>query len=243
MTPRLLLWDVDHTLVELGRLHYDLYREALIRVFGTTPTMLPDMAGRTDRDSSTEYLAANGVEPTPEALRHFWNGLVTELHRRPGITASGHVLPGALEVVTRLSAVPNVHQSVLTGNLRRLAVDKLTPFGFAPVLDLAVGGYGEDDTDRARLVGRARERMALRHGICIAADHVVLIGDTPLDVTAAHRSGARVVAVATGRSSEDALRAAGADAVLPDLALVDRAMETILRVVPEDDDRESRGQP
>jgi phosphoglycolate phosphatase-like HAD superfamily hydrolase len=56
----------------------------------------------------------------------------------------------------------------------------------------------------------------------------VIIGDTPFDVAAALACGARAVGVATGQSPAAELAAAGAHAVLPDLADTPRVIAAIL---------------
>src|SRR3712207_4464604 len=66
LSVRLILWDIDHTLLELQRLHYDLYERALPAAFGRQTNQLPEMTGRTDRDSTTEFLQAHGIQLTEE---------------------------------------------------------------------------------------------------------------------------------------------------------------------------------
>jgi phosphoglycolate phosphatase len=229
VTARFLLWDVDHTLVELARLHYRLYQTALAQVFGCDAVKLPNMAGRTDRDSSTEFLTAHGIDAGKDNLQRFWQGLVDAVdHLDVPLHQQGHTTEGAIAAVSALAAVRGVRQSVLTGNIRELAVRKLTPFGFGDYLDFEVGAYGEDALDRAALVSTARERLAFRRGLHVAPAEVVLIGDTPLDIAAARGGGAHVVAVATGLSSSRELHDAGADAVLDNLADIDTLVSTIL---------------
>ncbi|MFI5476912.1 HAD family hydrolase [Streptomyces cacaoi] len=70
----------------------------------------------------------------------------------------------------------------------------------------------EDHKVRADLV-----RLSLQRADA-AADAAALIGDTPADIEGAHANGVRVIAVATGRSDEAAVRDAGAEGVLPDLS-------------------------
>ncbi|MBN6051503.1 HAD hydrolase-like protein, partial [Nonomuraea sp. RK-328] len=84
-------------------------------------------------------------------------------------------------------------------------------------LDLDVGGYGEDDPVRANLVAVARERARREDGAVYTPDTTVLIGDTPQDVIAGKDGGARVIAIASGKSSATDLKAAGAEVVFPDL--------------------------
>jgi beta-phosphoglucomutase-like phosphatase (HAD superfamily) len=92
-------------------------------------------------------------------------------------------------------------------------------------LDLSLGAFGDHHLVRADLVAVARRRYADRYGI--QPSDVVLIGDTPLDIEAARLSGARVVAVATGRYSVAELRAAGAARVLPDLRDTDALLAAV----------------
>lgn len=215
---RLVLWDVDHTLLELGRLHYDLYARALPAAFGVQPDRLPDMTGRTDRDSSTEYLTAYGIDATDKNLARFWRALVEELNAvRDDIAGRGHTTGGACGALSVLAEVPGVYQSVLTGNLRPLAEGKLRAFGLDRFLDFDIGGYGEDSTVRGELVSTAVARFTAKHGVTVDRAHTVLVGDTPLDVHAALFSGSGVIGVATGESTIDDLRRAGAGAVLANL--------------------------
>ena len=123
-----------------------------------------------------------------------------------------------------------IHQSVLTGNIRSVAEVKLAALGLREWLDLCIGAYGDDHEDRTELVHVARRRAAAVHGRSAAAfggTATVVIGDTPLDISAALAAGARAVGVATGSHPADDLAMAGADAVLPDLtdtAVVLRAL-------------------
>jgi phosphoglycolate phosphatase-like HAD superfamily hydrolase len=79
------------------------------------------------------------------------------------------------------------------------------------------GGYGSDSPDRTELTRRAIERAAVVLGHPVDAATVPVVGDTPLDIEAAHGAGAIGVGVATGHYSVDQLRAAGADHVLATL--------------------------
>jgi hypothetical protein len=124
-----------------------------------------------------------------------------------------------------------VHQSVVTGNIRLLAEVKLAALGLRNGLDLCIGAYGDDHEDRTELVQVARRRAAAVHGrapAAFAGTSTVVIGDTPLDVTAALAAGARAVGVATGSHPAADLRAAGAHAVLPDLTDTDAVLKALL---------------
>jgi len=90
-------------------------------------------------------------------------------------------------------------------------------FGLDCYIDFDAGGYGSDDDVRANLVGIAQARASARYGEVFCKRNTILVGDTLRDVRAALNGGARVVAVATGTDSPQALLNAGADIVLPDL--------------------------
>ena len=157
----------------------------------------------------------------------------------PPMAAKPAAVPGMADrpaTVPPLAADPaggeagRIHQSVLTGNIRSVAEVKLAALGLREWLDLCIGAYGDDHEDRTELVEVARRRAAAVHGRSAAAFNgtaTVVIGDTPLDISAALAAGARAVGVATGSHSADDLAMAGADAVLPDLtdtAVVLRAL-------------------
>jgi len=148
-----------------------------------------------------------------------------------GATAAG--VATAADVGTGNGVRPSrrVHQSVVTGNIRLLAEVKLTALGLRNGLDLCIGAYGDDHEDRTELVQVARRRAAAVHGrtpAAFAGTSTVVVGDTPLDVTAALAAGARAVGVATGSHPAADLRAAGAHAVLPDLTDTDAVLKALL---------------
>jgi phosphoglycolate phosphatase-like HAD superfamily hydrolase len=121
-----------------------------------------------------------------------------------------------------------VIQSLLTGNIRPLAEVKLGALALAGHLDLDAGAYGDAHEVRAELVPVARRNAELAYGGDFAGQATVLVGDTPFDVGAALATGARAVGVATGAFSVAELAAAGAHAVLPDLADTERVVAAIL---------------
>ena len=121
-----------------------------------------------------------------------------------------------------------VVQSVLTGNVRRMAEMKLRAVGLDAHLDLDAGAYGDSHEVRSELVHLARGNAARRYGRDFSGAATVLVGDTPLDVAAAQATGARAVAVATGGTKADELAESGADVVLPDLTDTAAVVSAIL---------------
>lgn len=218
-TPLLVLWDIDHTLIETGGVGSLVYAEAFTKVTGRPLEKMPELAGRTEPVIFREALKVNGVEPDEDLYAQFaaeqahsYADHLDELRTR------GRSLPGAAEALLALSERNDVHQSVLTGNTRPASEIKLRAFSLDRYLDFDIGAYGTDDDTRANLVNVARQRAEKAHGTDFDNSATVLIGDTPNDVAAARASHARIIAVATGNDTAADLTAAGADTVLCDLA-------------------------
>jgi phosphoglycolate phosphatase-like HAD superfamily hydrolase len=230
----LVLWDVDHTLINAGGLSPQLYGEVFRRMFGRTLPSVAPMAGRTDRAIILDTLAAAGVPDPARHARAFAAALgAAAAAFGARVRERGRALPGAVDALRALAAMsgeraPLVVQSVLTGNLRPLAEVKLGALGLDEYLDLDVGAYGDAHEIRAELVRVARDRAAAAYHARFDGPATVLIGDTPLDVQAARATGARAVAVATGAASAAELAAAGAHTVLPDLTDTTAVLAAIL---------------
>ena len=240
MPSLLVLWDVDHTLINAGRAGWRAYQLAFGQLFGSDVPLAPSMAGRTDRAIALETLALAGV-PHPRAQVDAFQRILAQVAPSVAdvVREHGRVLPGAAEAVRALATAAGpasgdgdgtrIIQSVLTGNMRVLAQVKLGALGLDRYLDLRIGAYGDAHEVRADLVPLARANAAAAYGADFSGPATVLVGDTPLDVEAARVAGARAVAVATGEFSVAELAAAGPDAVLPDLTDTARVLAAIVR--------------
>jgi phosphoglycolate phosphatase len=226
---RLVLWDVDGTLVDSVKLGRQAFLEAFETVVGKPAERMVPFAGRTDLEIALDMLQEAGVERANHLLERFGDALADAMARRQGaLRALGRALPGAAAAIERLHAEPGVLQSLLTGNIEPNAHVKLAAFGLDRHLDFEIGAYGSDHRRRGELVAIAVAKARRKHGAELRPGDAVLIGDTPLDVRAAREGGARAIAVATGPYDEHALRASGADVVLRDLADVDALVDAVL---------------
>jgi phosphoglycolate phosphatase len=231
----LVLWDIDHTLVDTGGVGREIYQEAFERVIGQPMKQQANVSGRTEPDIFRDTLALHDLEPSEGSLEHFADAMAAGYSAKmPLMRQRGHALPGAAGALAALDHVPGIVQSVLTGNFKPVAITKLVTFGLDTHIDFEVGAYGSDDSVRAKLVDVARSRAAAKHHTEFGGKATALIGDTPSDVAAGRDAGAFVVAVASGRSSEDELRAAGAEVVLPDLTDTDALVQAVLRAAPQE---------
>jgi phosphoglycolate phosphatase-like HAD superfamily hydrolase len=117
-----------------------------------------------------------------------------------------------------MTNAPVISFRPLTGNLRAVAIIKLWVFGLAGFIDFEVGAYGDDEAYRPKLVAIAQQRAAAKYGADFTRDNSVILGDSPRDVETGRKGGARVIGVASGKSSMAELRAAGAGRVVGDLS-------------------------
>jgi len=217
MRSLLVLWDIDHTLIENYGVNKEIYALAFEILTGQRPELPARTNGRTEPEIMRDMFLAHGIDPTPDYSRTF-AALESATSSKAGeLRERGHELPGARSALTALRSSAGVVQSVLSGNIRPNAFTKLATFNLDEFIDFEVGGYGSDDEMRANLVGVAQERATTKYGVRFDKENTLLIGDTPRDVQAGRNGGAHVVAVATGSDAIEVLQAEGADIVLPDL--------------------------
>lgn len=228
MRALLVLWDIDHTLIENHGVNKKTYALAFEMLTGRRAEHPARTEGRTEPEIMQNMLLAHGIDPSLYHLSRMLKALESAtLSTASTLRDRGHELPGARDSLIALQFSPGVVQSVLSGNIKPNAVIKLSAFKLEGFIDFEVGGYGSDDDVRANLVGVAQERATAKYGIRFDKTNTVLIGDTPRDVQAGRNGGAHVLAVASGSDSMEALRAEGADIVLPDLRNTDAIMEAI----------------
>ena len=231
---RLLLWDIDGTLVRIGDLGRDPFQQAIVDAIGRD--LEPEfhrrvrMSGKTDPQIARELLIEAEVHADdvdthlPDVLRRLEEHLLAAEHR---MQEAGHATVGGEAVLTALAGRDDVVQSVLTGNLAANAVVKLRAFGLDRFLDFDIGAYGSDHHDREELVPIALAKATAKHGGPFRAEDTWVIGDTPRDFACAKAGGARCVLVATGGFARDELDGLGADAVLDDLSDTDAVVSLL----------------
>jgi phosphoglycolate phosphatase-like HAD superfamily hydrolase len=225
----LILWDIDHTLVTIGTVSREIYEIAFEEAVGQPLREVADMTGRTERAILTETLALHGVSNPESKFDDFFAALARAADKlRERMRSAGRRLPGAVEAIAAL-AEHNVVQTVVTGNIKPIAVTKLEVFQLSEHMDLEVGGYGSDGDTRPPLIRRAWLRAQHKYGCTFEADRLVVVGDTPLDVAAAREVGVHAVGVATGSSTVEDLMAAQADAVVPDLTDTEAVIRAVYR--------------
>ena len=225
---RLILFDVDGTLLSAGRAARDSILAALGSVLGWEGSADGnDFSGKTDpqilRELVEEFVGADRFDST---LAEVLDRYVEELRGR--LRAEAVVAkPGVPELLERLAREPGVVLGLLTGNIERGARLKLEPPGFNRFFPF--GAFGDDSADRYCLPAVAIARALERTGREFAGASVVIVGDSVHDVGCGRSLGARAIAVATGPTPPEKLAAERPHALFADFSDVDAAAEAILR--------------
>jgi phosphoglycolate phosphatase-like HAD superfamily hydrolase len=160
--------------------------------------------------------------------------------KRKRLPKEGRAMPGAKDALEAVSWLDGVIQSVLTGTIKNNAVHKLKAFGLDASVDFEIGGYGEEVYPKATLLQVAQGRAKDKYGAVFTSGNTVLIGDSARDVQAARIGGAKMIAVASGRSTAAELQEAGADIVLPDLSNASEVVAAVARLTTTPADRTAR---
>ena len=205
-----LLFDIDGTLISTGGASDRAWHRAFLELHDVDVNV-PDYTGKGVPDPAVGlacFRGAIGREPSAEEMSALMmlrqRYLADEVESSPGY----RVMPGVPELLDRLSAEGRLI-GLITGNTEPAAHIKLARAGLNRFF--AFGGYGSDADERVDVCRRALDRAALVGGEGFEREASIAIGDTPLDVSAGHGAGIRVLGVATGEYGERQLEDAGAD--------------------------------
>lgn len=218
MSARLVLFDIDGTLLR----PCGLGRKSLVGVFASRFGVADAFAGvpfhgRTDPDILGDGLrnAGGEAEDYPVVLAAYLEALREEVARSDSL-----LLPGAREVLDELARRDGVQLGLVTGNVPEGARLKLERDGLWG--RFALGAFGGERRTRAELIRLALDRAGA------GAEDAIYVGDTVHDVRAAQDAGVRVLAVASGGESREALAAARPDALRDGLTPTEEVLEVLL---------------
>jgi phosphoglycolate phosphatase-like HAD superfamily hydrolase len=230
----LVLWDIDRTLLYVGDIDRQVYREAFAEVVGRPAEHLPARGtGVTMPLAIRALLMDNGVpeDDVSDLLARMVELVPQRLAaHREDLREHGVLMPGAVAALSSVHDCPDYVPTVVTGNLKPNALLKLAAFDLGGYVDTEIGGFASDDHHRPALVAIAQKRAQAKHGTIFTRSNTVIIGDSLEDVRTGLEGGAPVIAVASGKTSPATLRDAGADLVLDSLEDVQSLIEAIGRV-------------
>ncbi len=234
MPRKLILWDIDGTLLSTGRAGRHALERAAASLIGLprdgeVPRIV--MSGKTDQRIIREICEAADVpaerteELLPQAMAVAIETLASSADR---IRTEGTVHPGVGALIDRLAGIEGVRQSLVTGNLTPNARVKVEAFGLHPHIDFDAGAYGDDHHDRNELVPIALRRVReLRNEIYDTGD-VWVIGDTEHDLACARAAGVRCLLVGTNWDGANTIQGLDPDASFADLSDTEAVLAVLL---------------
>ena len=227
---KLVLFDIDGTLLSSEGMGRASMQRALDEVFGSPGNPAYRYDGKTDRQIVREVMRMEGhsdehIDSQMEKLM----ALYLEGLREGAKSGKFNVQPlaGVPEILDALEARDDVVLGLLTGNIAPGARIKLTAAGIDPDR-FRVNAFGSDHEHRPELPGIAQRRASEVLGLSIAGDRLVVIGDTPADIACGRSLGARSIGVASGHYTVDQLMAHDPYAALPSLVDTQQALEAIM---------------
>jgi phosphoglycolate phosphatase len=225
---RLLLFDIDGTLIrgnQAGRLAMGA---ALEHVFGTRGSLdTYPMSGKTDLGIVNDLLNEAGLdqEEIEGKIAFFYTMMAKFAHDIYPVRAIS-ACPGVHSLLVKLRDRDDILLGLLTGNAQTTAPLKLAAAGIDPD-QFVVAAFGSDNCERNNLPAIALQRAKAVTGKEFTGENLVIIGDTPADIVCARAGGAKAVAVASGWHTEDTLLKYQPDYLLTDL----RDTEAVLKVL------------
>lgn len=212
---KLLLFDIDGTLIDAGGAGMRALNETSVTLFGSEGPAL-DLAGSTDGGIARSVFQHFQREATEEAVNTFYQTYLDHLDHFLGSREyPGTLLPGVTELLGALAERRSEFAiALLTGNITDGGMKKVNHYGIGH--HFPFGAWGDDHWDRNELGPIALKRAKEHFGRGFSPEDTWIIGDTPKDIACAKAFGARVMTVETGRFTCDTLP--GSDICFPDLS-------------------------
>lgn len=227
---RLVLFDIDGTLLNSGGMGRAAMQKALGQIFGSPGNPSYRYDGKTDKQIVREVMRMEGHSDEHIDLRmEKLVGVYLEGLREAAKSGKFNVRPlaGIPEILAALETRDDVILGLLTGNVEPGARIKLKAAGIDPDR-FKINAFGSDHEHRPELPAIAQRRAGETLGLSISGERLVVIGDTPADIECGRSLGARAIGVASGHYTVEQLQAHRPHAVFPSLADTQTVLETIL---------------
>lgn len=227
---RIVLFDIDGTLLRSGGAGRASMERALTEVFGSPGSSEYHYGGKTDRQIVRDLMRREGFTDDSidaqmdQLLESYVAGLPGELESRSRTVL---VCDGVIELLDALDKEERVVVGLLTGNIETGARAKLTAAGIEPSR-FRVNAFGSDRELRPELPAVAQRRASELLGVEVQGNRLVIIGDTPHDIQCGEAIGARAIAVATGGYSVEQLAAYEPYALFETLGETDAVLSAIM---------------
>ncbi len=216
MEKKLLLWDIDGTLIWGGGGGERALLRAMKTSFGIeTRLENVDYSGRTDKMIGKMLLEYHQLPASEENLHIFIESYLENLSQEIS-RGETRIHPGILPIINAVRERKDLLQGLLTGNMVRGARIKLTHFDLWHYFEF--GAFADDSHIRNEIAPHALRRGKEKAEYEFPPEHVFVIGDTPHDIECGKIIGAKTIAVATGTYSYEQLASHAPTAVFKDLS-------------------------
>jgi len=223
MDKKLVLFDVDHTLMIAGKSHKEAFVMAIKEVAGLDLKFPVGMSGMTDLQIIHNLLTDNNIETEENTDKKIINVMIDYFQQAD--LSDAILLPGVPALLKRMQEHEDIVVGLVTGNIEEIAYTKLKHFGIKEFF--LVGGFGHTSVIRSELIYDAIAHAERKIGT-IKKNNVFIIGDTPHDIKAAKETGVKVIAVATGSHDVAALKKDSPNYVFNNLQDTDKIIDVIL---------------
>jgi phosphoglycolate phosphatase len=230
-----VLFDIDGTMLLAHGAGRRSVHQAMVDVFGASGPQHHPFDGKTDPQIVRELGTMAGIADDvihanmTAALDRYYHYLEADITGAPHTV---ELLPGVTTLLDALEARDDVMLGLLTGNIEPGAALKLRAVNIA-FERFRVGAYGSDAPSRPALPAIAQARAAARLGAEVPGSRIVIIGDTPHDLTCGREIGAQAIGVETGRFRAADLQPYNPLAVFADLTDTAAVVSTITSVASE----------
>ncbi|MHB8133792.1 MAG: HAD family hydrolase [Anaerolineaceae bacterium] len=216
LKTRLVFFDMDRTILDVGPYHRQNFLFVLQKMFGVMELPPAETSGYPYMEVVRIYARAAGIgdgildsqqtELETQLVENMLAILPDELTK--------YVFPGTVQLLEKLN-VEKIPIGLTTGSLRAIAVPLLKRSGLLKYFP--VTSFGDHVSTREQIVEQGLEKATWVYGMSKEDFQLVTIGDAPEDIRAGKAFGAITISVANGVYSTKQLSAHGPDYVFRDL--------------------------
>ncbi len=225
--PKALLFDVDGTLIRTGGAGIRSLLRSFKLIYNLeNPLEGVTIAGNTDPCIFRDIMVyQTNKSPSLEEEKKFLNQYLQFLQEEISVSEGYKVLPGIVEILKQAFDMPHLLIGLGTGNLEEGAKIKLERGGLNSYFSF--GGFSSDSHHRPEILKMAVKKAEKKFGVQLSPEEVIVIGDTPRDLSAARAIGAKAICVATGGYTFEDLKACNPDHLMKDFENVDEFFEFV----------------
>lgn len=223
MTKKLILFDIDHTLMDVGDSHKKAFVKAFNEVLGVGLDYSKwEVHGYTDLQIIEEFMDNHKIKKDKDKISKIIDIMVKEFEKEN--LDDSFLMEGVSEILERFRSDEDIIIGLVTGNIEDIAYTKLKHFKIDDYFIL--GGFGHSSVIRSDLVDIALKHAEKLFGN-ISKNDVFIIGDTIHDIKAAKDAGVKVIAVSSGTYNYNSLKDKEPDYIFNDLKDTNKIIDVI----------------